>query len=481
MAWGETEANLLIISDLHLGEDIRPETVTADLRRLALLERELEAFLLHYSRVRLDGHPWRLIVNGDMVDFLSICLVPRSGETDAETFADTDPEDLVYGLGSRPRAARAKMRRVLERHPSVFRALARFLGAGNTVGVIAGNHDVEFHWPVVQETFRQGISTLWSQLPEAKAPGAPSAADLEAAIAFHHWFYFEQDVVWVEHGHQYDDYCSFDYVLEPVSPQREEIVMNVGAAGLRYVVNQSPGGGAQQEDWNLLGHVQWALRHGLGGAVRIGRHYLAMALRLFGVWRLFTGRPDAVEVRRRTHRERLREVAAQFKLGEETLLALDNLRRRPVITNLAHLLMALFIDRMLVGAVATLLVLTLVLALPWLWALGAVATVIGGAWLTARVLEKVRAPIDPIAKLRAMPDLIRRHVRARFVIFGHSHDPVSMDLGDGGKYFNTGTWVAAEKPGLLRAFTHVLVRKCRDGPQALLCQWRDGRSQVFVP
>jgi hypothetical protein len=48
-------------------------------------------------------------------------------------------------------------------------------------------------------------------------------------------------------------------------------------------------------------------------------------------------------------------------------------------------------------------------------------------------------------------------------------------------YFNTGTWVATEKPGLLRSFTHLVIRLEEGGPRAALCQWLGGRSCEFTP
>src|SRR5574342_433361 len=102
--------NLLIISDLHLGEDLKPASKAGYLHHVPFLERELQSFLDHYRTFRRDGRPWELIVNGDMVDFISVCLFPD------DAAADVDPEDRVYGLGNGPDAARIKMARVLERH-----------------------------------------------------------------------------------------------------------------------------------------------------------------------------------------------------------------------------------------------------------------------------------------------------------------------------------------------------------------------------
>src|SRR5215470_3941529 len=139
--------NLLVISDLHLGEDLKPATKSGYLPHVPMLERELESFLDHYRKSRRDGRPWELIINGDMVDFLSVCLFP-----DGVAVTDS-PDDHVWGLGT---------------------------GADNKLGIVVGNHDVEFHWPVVQETFKKGLATVWAAQPAAARPGARTTDELEA-------------------------------------------------------------------------------------------------------------------------------------------------------------------------------------------------------------------------------------------------------------------------------------------------------------
>lgn len=472
--------NLLIVSDLHLGEDIKPASKHGYLRHIVLLERELEKFLQHYSKVRLDGRPWRLVVNGDMVDFLAVCLIPREGSYDAETTAELEPEDQVYGLGTRPRAAVAKMRSVLERHPGVFRCLAQFIGAGNEVSIVIGNHDVEFHWPVVQETFKKGVSGLWAEGRGAAKQGALTPGQIEAAITFHPWFFFQENVVWIEHGHQYDDYSSFDYMLNPVSPDKDEVILNIGAAGARYLSNHIEGlDPHQQEDWNGLGYLRWSFAQGVRGLARIARSYLAFSVKMFSTWRIITKRPEAVEARRRTHRERLRELALKAKLSEETLLAVDDLRRRPALMNFYKLMLALMLDRVLIGGITALLVAVFIFALPWFWALVAVAGSIIGATVASNLISRSREEVDPSKKMRAVTQRIRRLVHTPFVVFGHTHYPQAVELEDGGWYFNTGTWVATEKPGILKSFTHVLIRHDKTGPKAQLRQWKDGKSTPY--
>jgi UDP-2,3-diacylglucosamine pyrophosphatase LpxH len=457
------DANVLVISDLHLGEDLKPASA-GFLRHVAILERELEAFLRHYTQTRRDGRPWELVINGDMVDFLSVCLMP--------TELGGDPDDLVYGVGARPHQARQKMMKVLERHPGVFRALARFVAVGNRVRIVLGNHDVEFHWPVVQEAFKEGVAKL-----------APDGVSIEDAITFHPWFFFRENLCWIEHGHQYDEYCSFDYVLNPVDPDKEEIATSLGGAGYRYISNHVAGADPhQQEDWNAAGYIRFSLALGLRGVWRMARGYAGMARRMVQAWRSFTKKEGNVEPLRRGHRERLRELAAKVRLSEETLTALDELRGRPVVTNLAKLLAVLMLDRVILLAGVTVVVLALWLALPWLWALGAGAGMVGVAWGAAHWLSAVRGVTDPSAKMRLLPERILRHVKARFVVFGHSHKAQAVPLENGNMYFNTGTWLPTEKPGLLRSFTHVLISLDADGgPQAGLFQWAGGKSRPFTP
>lgn len=461
-------ANLLIISDLHLGEDIKPASKTGYLRHALLLERELENFLRHYTTHRMGDRPWRLIVNGDMVDFLGICLLPPDGEVAP---GDVVEEDRVYGLGTRPQAARAKMLRVLDRHRGVFRALAGFVGAGNRLDIVVGNHDAEFHWPIVQETFKQGVAGLHE--------GPRAREEIEAAITFHPWFYFEENVAWVEHGHQYDDYCSFDYILSPTSPDGE-ILPTLGHAGMRYVGNLA-GYVEGQETWGFWQYVRWSFAKGWKGVVQIARGFLLMVLKMLAVWKLCARNREAGRARRRQHLERLRQLATQFRLGEDTLVAIDALRRQPVPTNLARLVMALMLDRLAILVTTTVLVLVFVVALPWTWALGAVACALAAASLLARVLERARGDVDPSARLKEAPERIRRFVRAPFVVFGHTHDPIALPLEDGGWYLNTGTWVPADArdPGP-RSFTHVVIRREGNGLRAALCQWRDGQSREFT-
>ena len=139
------------------------------------------------------------------------------------------------------------------------------------------------------------------------------------------------------------------------------------------------------------------------------------------------------------------------------------------------------LDRVILFAAVTVLGLATWLALPWAWALGVGGVLVGLAWAAAHGLSSSRGHTDPTEKMRQMPERIRRHVRAPFVVFGHSHHAQAVPLADGGMYFNTGTWLPTEKPGLLRSFTHVLISVGEGGPVAGLFQWSGGKSRPYLP
>jgi UDP-2,3-diacylglucosamine pyrophosphatase LpxH len=465
------DKNILVISDLHLGEDLRPGGANVSyLRHLATLERELEKFLAHYTSHRLGDRPWRLVVNGDMVDFMSVMILPEDARQH-----DDDEEDRLYGLGFGERESQKKMERVIARHQGVFKQLGKFVAAGNELVIVVGNHDVEFHYPQVQKTLVEWLSGLTLGI------GADEAARQAFAqrIEFCPWFYYKEDLIYVEHGHQYDEYCSFDYLLHPVAPNRKinkksRIALSVAHAGMRYFANQIPDYDPHTaEHWGFSDYMKWAWAQGLRGCVRLVYFYGLLVWRLVELYYSLRG---ADTERRMVHHERLVALSTHWKMSEEKLLALDKLRREPVTKRFWKLLAALFIDRMLLGIVALVTAGVLVGQLHGLWkAVGALATVLAFACVN-QALNHIRLE-SSVTKLRSTTSLIQSLVCAPLIVFGHSHTPEIVPLKGGGTYFNTGTWASDDAK---MAFTHLMVVTDENGaPKAELKQWRDGISAPY--
>ncbi|WP_045119132.1 hypothetical protein [Haliangium ochraceum] len=485
--------NILVISDLHLGEDLNPTATPQIARDVALAERNLVAFLGHHTRRRVDGLPWRLVINGDMLDILTVCVFPEDARADgagagagrdagrnSDSWPVMHPEEHKHGLGRRMDASCAKVGAVIDRHLPFVQSMARFLAAGNRIEIICGNHDAELFWPEVKSAFRRGLERVWRSMPEAARPGAPDATSLGQRLGFHDWFFYEPGVAWIEHGHQYDECCSFEYLLNPVDAEGRFLVDNVDSASLRYITNMVPDLVPHgSEDWTMAGYLRLTYDAGPRAGLQIARGFLLASIRLLREWRA-SRRLREGRRRRERHLDGLRELSSRVPLSYEQLRTLSGLQRRPVVTSLRRLMQVLMLDKLALAVTAIVLSALALWLLPLGWALLGVAFTALGTGLAGRLLSRGRM-VDPALPLDLVPARILEHVDARFVVFGHTHMPVARPLPGDGWYYNTGTWVPSGKPGLLRCFTHLRILQRPDGPVAALCQWRDGSSQEFSP
>src|SRR5438105_7647982 len=113
--------NLLAISDIHLGCDLRAGQNRAAWSKPRPVDASLASFLDWQAARREEGKPWRLILNGDIVDFVAITATPGPGEPVPFTVT---PEERHLGLAPEEPKCVWKLRRSAERHPQVFDALA---------------------------------------------------------------------------------------------------------------------------------------------------------------------------------------------------------------------------------------------------------------------------------------------------------------------------------------------------------------------
>jgi len=474
----DSQFNSLVISDLHLGEDLSPSAGEANTLHIDIVERQLVSFLRYYARRREDGRPWRLIINGDLVDFVSIAIFPDHPDFAGAKYT---VEEHEFGLRRSPAVAVAKMQLVVKRHIGFFRALARFLSRGNQVEIISGNHDTEFHWKGTQDAFCAGLATAWKGMPESHRPGAVSPDQMLLGIHFHPWFFSEPGVLWVEHGHQYDECCSLRHQLYPRQPESDEIVTNVDSAGVRFVTSYVAEAEAQNMDlWSMGGYVRFGIGLGLRGCMRLGFGYYSFAKTLLTVWRAESKRGPAGREIRDAHEKRLATLADTWDMPLEQVGKLDGLSRTPVVNQFSKLASVLMIDKLAFWGFG--IIVALLSLLFFSGALAVLGVVVGGVLATGLSLWTSRGrEVDATATMELNSERILDIVGAKFVTFGHTHEPVSRQLDNGAWYFNTGTWVPTGKPGLLRCFTHLVVHHRDSGPEAQLCQWRDGASRAFTP
>ena len=454
------ESNLLVVSDLHFGEELLPGASTERRLAIELGDQAFREFLRYHAVRRRDGRPWRLVIAGDLFDFMSI-VIPASAALPARS-----ADERRHGLGRGYRAGVVRLQEICARHQPLLADMVAFAAKGNTIEIVVGNHDVELLGAeVVEELARQ-----------FRAAGADDAT--AARIRVVPWFVYIPGTAWIEHGHVYDEGCSFEFNLAPTDPKIDRLVHNADYAAMRYLGAANPEVDPHGiEEWSFLGYLQYAWGQGMRSFGRLFVAYTRFMLSLLGA-RAMHQSVRRRDRRRRVHRERLRQVAADGGLSLDTARAIDRLARTPLTVSWRRLGRLLVLDKWGLFAGAIVAILALLVFAPIGWALLGTAAVVGGVAGIQRWLGKHM--VTSQLPMRAIPSRLRKLVDAPVVVFGHTHDPRWQPLRGGGVYINSGTWLPATRPGLRRSFTHVLIQP-RTGllPLVELRQWRDGTSQPF--
>lgn len=188
----------IIVSDLHLGAgpagDPNPlEDFTNDEDFAALLADAA-------AESERDGADVELILNGDTFEMLQ---VPHVDDFDP---AEAYPPER-YHSSLQENSAR-KMTLIIRGHPTFFQALHDFLQAGpprRHVTFVKGNHDIDLHWPAVQDHIREAL--------EATGPRQSLLAFEERRV--------RREGIYVEHGNQYAERVDqVEDMEEPHDPGR---------------------------------------------------------------------------------------------------------------------------------------------------------------------------------------------------------------------------------------------------------------------
>lgn len=425
--------NLLLISDLHLGEACKEHSRIEYLKRAADLDGYICDFLEYHAEHRPGGRPWRLILGGDLLDFLQVTMVPPG----------TTGEAAVFGLGTREEESVWKLRRLMERHREFFVFLAAFVGAGHRLEIIRGNHDEELFWPAVRAALVDGLIDLFFG-DEGHPHETPEG--FAARIRFHPWFYFERDQIYVEHGHRFDDFCVTPPQLAPLKPRAEdELTQPLSYLAIRYFANRQPGFRTHdKEHWGLREYAAYFRTIGLGAAAASMKRYGELMLRVARYY-IEHGRFEsdaAVEAHAR-YRAELAEAAG---LDAATVDRLEALGARSIMGRALGLwTMMGMVEWSAMAAVLATVALTLGTA--WGWAVDAAAVAaVGGLGLFSVKRLRARYPRDIKAKLDRAASEIGALLQVPVVALGHSHRPVRRRmLHDHRAFFvNTGSFLSHE-------------------------------------
>jgi len=482
------DESLLILSDVHLGNDLNDLTPDAA-RRSQRVDVDLADLLAHYRRTKPAGRRWRLVIAGDFIDFIGMAILPREADDVSLDTAPSD-EERAHGLGNAADHGRLKLRAVAARHPGVLQAVADFVADGHALTIVHGNHDVEFHWDVVKEDLKALLVEL-AQRARGRHDEA-FAAEFLARIEFEPWFFYVKGVAYIEHGHQYDTLCSTDHVMAPLSPlDPRRIARSFSDVLLRWVVRPTRGVPEYGHDRMGVGdYVALGLRMGAGGLWRLFSRYVLAIVELLRLRRAHLS--EAAKALRVEHERRMAALAAVTRGGIEKLRALAALQVPPVTRSIPKIMAILLVDRLALGLGAVLALVAL-LVFKHLDVSGWAA--IGGVVVAWMLLQRHLATrrralfgdkLDNDATLVDRAGHLVHLFPAAFVVMGHTHTPASVDIAEGAStYINVGSWHEGESDaGDTTAFraarTHLVIHPAPAGPVAEFLAWSPAGPRRFV-
>jgi UDP-2,3-diacylglucosamine pyrophosphatase LpxH len=227
---------IIVVSDLHLVTGRDPVTGRMHPRENFLADEAFARFLAAQRSLVADGDPL-LVINGDSLDFLRITSLPTTDEEFATWEADLAAigyhpkrplrhtlvrKEYRYGLRTDDYKTVWKFRQIVRGHPVFFAALGEWVRTGGRLVFLKGNHDLEFHWPLLHEAIRHEI---------AKHAGDRARS---TAIQFHEdWFQLQN--VYIEHGHRFE--AMTRVVGEPTIFRGDEVRFPYGSFFNKFVIN----------------------------------------------------------------------------------------------------------------------------------------------------------------------------------------------------------------------------------------------------
>jgi UDP-2,3-diacylglucosamine pyrophosphatase LpxH len=405
----------VVISDVHLTEEVHGEDEQwlRYRQRRFFPDQDFAALVRHLlERVVGIGDRLELVLDGDVIELES----DRVGEGERFVEAARTEDEAVATLAA-----------VVRDHPVFFEHIARLAAAGHRVVFVAGNHDVHLALPAVRAALQATIAKL-----------LPSVED-SANVTVQPWFHQTDDGIHVEHGHQYDAYCSFRDPLRPLDVNGVEVAPTVGSLAFRHMISRMGYFNAYDERSFMLSVprylAHWA-RYYLFTRRSLGITWFAGALKVIA--EILKSRP------RRAVMKTIREQAAIARAAYAQTLALDaraltahaDLFAEPVDANPHRVVREMRLDHAALAAVAVGGIVTAVFKPKLGLALTLGAILVG-------VIQEVVAPREPArAEYRRVESVamsIAKIYGARAVVFGHTHVPHATF--DGGVFYaNAGSW-----------------------------------------
>ena len=391
---------VLIISDLHVGggpADPGDDHVYQGGQLRRFVEEQA-------ATPEGAGGEIELFINGDFLEFAQAApQVYRLGSPD---FWCSEAESVQ------------KLDFITSGHTEIFQAFRKFQEAGNRVTVAAGNHDVDFYWPRVQESFR-------------RAAGEQVGFELGRE-----WVERFDGRLRIAHGHMVDPANEFAHWDDPIldGPDGKRLEMCPGTLfmvkfvnwleesypfadnlkpvlALRHILTRESRFGLLAAGWVLtkflVNHPRAALKTDPGGVPKVGQKIVdeldddRFAEDVARIYRVVRQDPSATA---ETVRANLRTEGQVYDFFYEMMPRVSPDEWMGVFDKVA----------------------------------GGATLAVGGKPTTLAISKGNGVDKDFLRKT-AMKES-EDHGEARVLVLGHTHQPDEAQFDGGVKYYNPGSW-----------------------------------------
>lgn len=458
-----------IVSDLHLceAEPVHPKYPLWKKfkTREFFFDETFRDFLAHLE-MKSGGSPVELILNGDIFDFDCVLDLP------AEPPFRMSWLETKRGLFPRPERSRHKMQVIIRDHPVFFEALRDFILRGNNVVLVAGNHDLELHFPEVRAEIAEALA-----LPE----------EARARFRFSDWFYISNQDTLIEHGNQYDPYCVCEDPINPFLQSYNYKTMRLpfGNLACRYMVN-GMGLFNPHVDSNYIMSLGEYARFFLKYVIRV--QPLLIWTWFWGammtLWHSFVDRFDEPIRDPLRVEDRINDIAARANAEPRMVRELRELFATPATNNPFLIARELWLDRAFIVFVAFFIIFEVMILirhvfdLSFFWAFIPLFCLLPFfLFYSKSVTSMVSSYKEPDERILTTASAITRTPR---IVYGHTH-VIRHEMIGPVEHLNSGCWSPAfldvECTRTVDTKTFVWLEPDQEGRRANLLMFKDGGSR----
>lgn len=490
----------IIVSDIHLSDAEIPNPRRPFWKRFKqrefFIDDSFSRFLLHIETLTRDydaehgihpslpetsASPIELILNGDIFDFDAVMELPEdtSPTTGSSRVGHVSWLERARGLSAEEAKSRFKMEVILRDHAVWVNSLGEFIKRGHHAVFVIGNHDMELHWPGVQQAIVQALGLT---------------SDQRENVRFCEWFYISNHDTLIEHGNQYDSYSICTNPIHPLIRKGTKITVRLpfGDIANKYMIN---GMGlfnpyvTSQFIMSFFEYMKFFFKFMLRdqplllwtwfwGAMMTLAHSLAEGF--------LPAIKDPLTVERR-----IAEIAQKSNASPRLVRSLKEVHVHPVYYNPLKIMRELWLDRallfglMLFGSWEIVSLLKLIANISTAWMIVGIAIFMPFFVFYARSIrsqvktEVEQAPAQFVA-------LSARLARVKRVVHGHTHNETHTQI-EGIELLNTGTWspafhdIQCTKPYGRKPFAWLKPSPIDRERSAELREWQEHQSQVIAP